>query len=181
LAYPIASQAFVLPEATNLLPAAPWPLAYTRETHTVTINGVGYDRSIAAARQGYGTLSYCSVLSPPTAVVPLTDPKSEYVRIEDGRGTAALLDWTPNWIVVQASIQETAHVVLNMNYADGWKASGRQVQSVGGRAGVLLPPGEHVVTWRYHAPGFGVGVWLTMVTVGLAVRSYHRARSVARP
>jgi hypothetical protein len=168
LAYPLMEQAFVLPAVAEPLALAPAPLAFTRETHKVGSGGVEYDRAYEAARRGYGTLSYCSVLGPSPAVVPVGEPNSKYVQLQEGSGEVRLVYWSANRVSVQVAADSDAVVVLNTNYADGWRARGGEVMSASGRVAARVPAGQHRVDFQYYPPGLPAGLLVSAVTLLIA-------------
>jgi hypothetical protein len=123
LSYPLALEAFVVPGVSEPLPPAPAPLAFTSETHKVRVRGVEYDRAYEVGRQGYGTLTYCSVLTPPIAVTAAGEEDNAYVRLDGGSGKVRLTQWSPGRMVVDVVAGSDALVVLNANYAEGWRAN----------------------------------------------------------
>jgi len=169
LVYPLSEQAFVLSDKIGVFPPASAPLAFTRETHRARVGPVEFDRAYLVTRAGYGTMSYCSALGPKTAVVSINESNSEYVRFGQGEGSVNLMEWLPNRVVVLVKAKKPSTVVINTNYALGWRADGVAAVSVAGRVGAQVPVGERVVTFRYHPPGFMAGLLVSVCTVVLAI------------
>jgi hypothetical protein len=78
------------------------------------------------------------------------------------RGKAGIISFTPNKVVVEA--KNTGKLVLNQNYAEGWKADNKKTISVNGLIGTEAEKGD-TVTFTYTAPGLLAGAVLT--TAGL--------------
>ncbi len=190
LSYPLSSQAFKVPtEDVKVLPA-PQPITYTTNTYQKRIDGVDYTRSYLAARAGYGTLNYCTPLSPPISVVAAEDQEKDSGAVTvsgPGGGQAILKDWSPNEIKLRAEIHQPADVIVNTNYAKGWQvtttpaikgqARTQPARDISGRVGVRLTPGTYLLTFRYHAPGFIPGLLLTVLTLAVAgITTARRSR-----
>ena len=175
LSYQISEQAFIVPADTDVEPTTEF-LAITRQTHPIRIQGVDYDRSFLAARVGYGTLGYCTVLGPNPAIIALEDTG------DSGVVTGAMVEdvqWTPNRVAATVVSEEPATVVLNTNYAQGWEANGKPAQEVEGRVGAQVPSGRHTVSFQYRTPGFGFGGLVTLGALALAIAVIQRTRRLS--
>jgi hypothetical protein len=177
LTYPLSEQAFVLPPVVPFVSPAPAPIAYTPERFDVAGEGSRTTRAYAAARAGYGTFAYCSVLGP--------EPR---VRTVYDEGGSALLDspyadipyevvsWAPNAVHVRTVLPEESEVTLNTNYARGWTVNGQPAEAIAGLVATRLPAGTHDLTFRYRTPGFRTGLAVTFVTLLAAVIDMVRRR-----
>jgi hypothetical protein len=171
LAYPLSEQAFVVPAVVPQLAPAPPPIAYLLETNTVRIRQHDENRSYAAALAGYGTLSYRPPLAPSLGVAAGSVP---YLTTEPASTTATLDFWSPNRVVVTSTAETESVITLNSNYARGWSVNGQAAESHGGRLGVLVPAGEHTLTFVYRPDGYRAGLIITAVTFLLAVIVFVR-------
>lgn len=169
LAYPLSEQAFVLPTVFSQPLLAPKPIAFTNETYPVRHEGQDYDRTYVAAKRGYGALTYCSALGPPIAVKPWHEEGSEYVSLARGSGEIRLLKWQPNRVVARVDIAEAGMVVLNTNYAQGWRVNGEPARNVQGRVGAKVAPGQRDIIFTYRTPGLVFGLLVTVITIVIAV------------
>jgi hypothetical protein len=170
LSYQLSEQAFVLPEVQPQVSPAPSPIAYTPERFDLAGEGSRTTRAYAAARAGYGTFAYCSVLGP--------EPRARTVFDEGG---SALLDapysdipfevlaWSPNAVRLRATLPVESEVTLNTNYADGWMVNGQPALDVGGLVAARLPAGTHELLFAYRPPGFRVGLAISLLTIALVI------------
>lgn len=157
LAAPIASQIFVLPAVPTFLADPPWPAASTNQAFPRRIRSVDYNRAYLAAKQGYGTMAYCSVLGP--------DPAPH--TIEEG-GTAAasatpqgqleVLDWTPNGVTLKVAADQEGDLLLHTNFAEGWTANGLPAHDRDGLVATTISPGTHTVEFLYRPPLLNAGL-----------------------
>ncbi len=169
LSYPLSMQAFVLPEVFPAPSPAPAPIAYSARTFTTRYEGADYTRAYAATRAGYGSLSYCSVLSPTPAVRTIHDEGDNGIlsvkTLDSQDGTWQLESWNPNTVKATIMLPQAGQAILNANYAKGWKVNGQDAKEIAGRVGVDLPAGTHQLTFQYHSPGFVTGLSITVVTI----------------
>ncbi|MAF81168.1 hypothetical protein CL628_04110 [bacterium] len=175
LSYQISEQAFIVPDDEVAIEQAGSPLLVTRQTNQQRIAGVDYDRSYLSARAGYGTMGYCTALGPKPSAVTIED--LEDTGVISGPANISNVQWTPNHVsaMVEASVSTT--IVLNTNYASGWLANGEPATNSKGRVAAEVPAGTSEIIWRYRAPGFGIGLLITLLTLGglgwLAWRGRH--------
>jgi hypothetical protein len=164
LSYPLSQQAFVVPADDVRIDPVPSPIAFTRKTHEIRIDGVDYTRSYPAAAAGFGTLNYCPPLGPRPRVVAVEEGgDSSAVTLSDPkRGSVQLVSWSPNAVEATADIKETTEVVINTNYAREWKVNGQPAREVADRVGVVVGPGTHQLRFTYRAPGFIAGLIITL-------------------
>jgi hypothetical protein len=166
----LSEQAFVLPEVYPAVAPAPPPIAYTPERYDAAGQGSRTTRTYAAARAGWGTLAYCSVLGP--------DPRVRTVYDEGGSALLSapyehvayeVLAWSPNAVLLRASVPAAGDVTLNTNYADGWFVNGRPAKNISGLVGARVAAGTQVLSFDYRPPGFRSGLAVTAATIFLAV------------
>lgn len=169
LSYPLSRQAFILPDVIPLPSPAPSPIAYIAHTYTTRHEGIDYTRAYAAVRQGYGSLSYCSVLSPSPAVRTIHDEVDTGIlsvkTTTEEFGTWQLVSWGPNRVKATISLPAEGKVILNANYAKGWYVNDEPASEMAGRVGTALPAGNHHIVFEYKAPGFVAGIILTLLTL----------------
>ncbi|MEX0650122.1 MAG: hypothetical protein WD200_03910 [Candidatus Andersenbacteria bacterium] len=179
LSYALSKQAFVLPHTVPAIPAAPSPIGYTTLDYKTRHNGVDYTRAYDARLQGYGTMAYCSVLSPEPAVRTVhdeVDTEIITVRGKSGQdGTFQLIEWTPNRVTVDITAQEDSEVILNTNYAKGWFVNEEAAIERAGRVTTDVSAGEHRLVFRYKTPGLGTGVTISLLSLvgAVAYRSLY--------
>lgn len=177
----LSRQAFVLTPVPALTPPPP-PIAYTINEHITRLNGIDYTRAWASAAAGYGTMSYCSVLGPDPSVRVIEDPEGNpYLNLPKSQGTAELISWSPQRIIVKTRSDAGGELILNSNFAPGWQVNNQPAQEIAGRLTASIPPGEHVATFQYQAPGLAAGLALTALTllaasVQIAILLYHKIR-----
>jgi hypothetical protein len=84
-------------------------------------------------------------------------------------GTAELVRWTPNEVVLAVhDAREGSLLVLNQNWAPGWSANGVAAIDRANLAAHVLVPGEDVVTFRYRPRTFTV----SLVLLALALAAF---------
>ncbi len=170
LAYPLASQAFVLPQDATQLARADYPIAYNPHDFKTRYEGVDYTRAYQATLAGYGTLSYCSVLGPDPAVSIITDAGHDYVSFPDNHDASFKINsWTPNKVVITATSPTDSSVVINANYADGWVVNGKTAQNIANKVGTQIPAGTTELTFQYIPKGMIAGVMVTITTIIVAL------------
>ncbi len=186
LSYPLSLQAFVLPHTEIPPEHAPYPLAYTAFTYEVRHDNNDYTRAYEAASRGYGTMSYCSVLTPDPLVRTIHDEEDNGIislqTSAPDRGTYELISWTPNRVEVKVSVPNPTEVILNTNFAKGWMVNGQAAEGINGRVGTSVPPGDHHLTFSFYTPGFNLGAFISAITVLFAIIfSFlrHKARSLS--
>jgi hypothetical protein len=157
----------VLPKDSKEITHATYPIQYTPFDYKTRHNGVDYTRSYQATLQGYGTLSYCSVLGPQPAVRIITDEGGDnYVSFPDNpTATYEIISWTPNKAVVTATTEKPASAVINANYAKGWHVNGKPAKEIANRVGVDIPAGTNTLVFQYIPDGYYLGLWTTSITI----------------
>lgn len=124
------------------------------------------NRWLAGHYQGLnlGSLS-CWETHPVTMSPNLRGDLAQEEYIENGRGTARRLSWSPNEIAVHASLPESGRLFVNQNWHPGWTASAGNVVSVDGLLAVELPAGEHDVTLRFRPRSALAGAAVTLASL----------------
>jgi hypothetical protein len=89
-------------------------------------------------------------------------------------GTAHVVDERNASVTVRAQLARRGLVVLDDQWAPGWSVEidGRPAQALQANAvlrAVVVPAGEHEVTWRYRVPGLRLGAALSALGLALAV------------
>jgi hypothetical protein len=167
LTYQLSEQAFVLPHVVPSIVAAPYPIVYTTQRFDPEGSGSRDTRSYDAYRAGYGVMAYCSVLGPKPAVATVFDEQGDRIAYaQDADATVQLVSWTYNTVQLRISTPRSTTIILNQNYAEGWKANGNNALSVDNKVGTRVLPGTSTLTFRYTTPGLLSGV---VVTVGCLI------------
>jgi hypothetical protein len=170
LTYQLSEQAFIIPAGDVNIAPAPAPIAFTSNVHEKRIEGVDYTRSYLATLAGFGTLDYCTPLSPTPSVVTVEQGEdSSPVSLSDyHRGSVELTYWSPNQIRVSAVINQQTDVIINTNYAKGWTVNDEPVLNIAGRVATVLGPGNYDLIFQYHPPGFLAGLLITLAAITAA-------------
>lgn len=177
LSYPLSEQAFILPEVYPAVEAPPPPIAFTTDRYDPRGNDERTTRSYAAAKQGWGTLTYCSVLGPDPLVRTIYDEgNTGIIQTDDPNMRVENLQWSPNYVEARITASQPARISLNNNYAKGWQVNGEPAQIIDGRIGTKLDAGTYQLTWQYRPPGLVAGVLMTLVTIALALGLKYRRR-----
>lgn len=172
LTYQVSQQAFVLPELYPAPEAAPAPIAFTPRRFDLAGEGSRTSRAYAAARKGWGTFAYCSVLGPDPTVRTVFDENHGAFILNTQNTEAEVTHWSPNEVRVTIDASESFEGSLNTNSVEGWKVNGNEAEIVDGRVGVKLPAGHHELVFTYESPGFRYGIFIFVVTIGVAVQLY---------
>src|SRR3989344_2522259 len=87
-----------------------------------------------------------------------------------GAGQVEITKFSPNELHIKADI-ENGDILVNYKYHNGWTSSvGEVTQADNGLLAIKVPPGEYSIVLRYIAPGFSIGLGITLATlVGIAV------------
>jgi hypothetical protein len=165
--YPLSHQAFVLdpPVPTPAVPNA--PMLYTLNTYQTRHQGVDYTRAYAASAQGWGTVSYCSVLGPKPAIKAIEHTEEDPSLLSSPTQTLnyEIHTWTPNRVETTVTTQESGELILNANYAQGWQVNNQPAQEIANRVGTKIDAGTHNLTFKYIAPGFRAGLTITIASL----------------
>lgn len=168
LAYPISQQAFTIPPVSPTVPPAAAPISFTSENYPYRKASIEHNRDYAAILAGYGTFSFCSVLTPIPGVRTIQLEKNPAFATITPPGDIQLKYWTPNQITVRYNTPQPALITLNTNFAHGWQSSHGSVINNERRLAAQVPAGSGEIQFQYHAPGFRLGALLSLLTVGLA-------------
>ncbi len=161
--YPIAEQGFVVPRVNESIPQSSMPLEYTDNAYQVRYQGNDIPRSYAAARKGYGTFSFCSVIGPQSSVIA-TSPAHAYLWSEEDVKTR-LLSWSPNKVVFAYEASHDTEIIMNSNYANGWHVDKGSIVRTSPSVTIHVPAGDDIVTVQYRSPGMILGVCSTLGTL----------------
>ena len=175
----LSYQAFVLPYPAPLPAPPPDPIAHTALDFKTRYNGVDYTRAFAAAEQGWGTQTYCSVLSPDPAARTVHDESNFGPVLATENLTIHHVSWSPNKVIAGVTASEETEVSLNTNYAKGWRVNGAPAKEINNRVGAPVPAGEHTLTFRYRPRGLFVGAAITAMTIAVAIGMLYRARGAS--
>lgn len=182
LAHQLSKQSFVLPPVYPLVSPAPSPIAFTAERFDSSGSDIRQTRAYEAARAGYGTFAYCSVLGPKPRVITIQDESdSRVVVAEPEAAQLELISWSPNKVVVALTTTVPTEVILNTNEVAGWFVNNKPGYSVNGRVAGQVGPGKHRVVFQYRAPGFKIGLATTILTLVALGYFLHRRKSATPP
>src|SRR3989344_283898 len=167
LAYPLASQAFVLPHVTRAINKAPYPIAYSPFDYKTRHEGVDYTRGYDATLAGYGNMTYCSVLGPNPAVEIITDEGNKGILSfdNDPKATFSITTWTPNNVILQTHTTKKTNAILNANYAKGWFVNGIPANEIRNRPAISVEPGDAQIEFSYISPGMWEGITISLLTI----------------
>jgi hypothetical protein len=126
-----------------------------------------------------------------TAVVNSAQP----VPLPEGplQGDARLVEYTPDRVTVQTRADRAALLVLADNFYAGWRAEvdGREAPVLRTNhtfRGVVVPAGEHRVTFTFHTPDLYTGLYVYLGCMALLALyglwllvARHRERGKAEP
>lgn len=170
LLFPLSQQAFVVPQNVPAVSPAPSPIAFTTRDYKTRVDGVDYSRAYSATLAGYGTMNYCSVLTPPPAVRTIFDEGDNGILMvrsdeDKSRGTYTLEKWTPGKVTASVTSQTPGAAVLNTNFAKGWYVNNQPAISIDGRVGSYIPTGTSQVVFQYHPRAFIPGLVITLTSL----------------
>ena len=142
--------------------------------------------------RGVGTVNYHTSLALPEFVQPKwfvdrfgrSHPNSRY-RGEahaSAAGSPVQIRFPrPNRIAFRVTLPAPDVVVINQNYAPGWRTSLGEVMAQEGLLAVRLPAGEHEVELRYTSRLFWAGAAISLTALALAgLLVWSRGRRVRR-
>lgn len=102
-------------------------------------------------------------------------PAEEYLE-DPSAGTARRVEWTPQRLVVEVELSRPTRLLVNQNWAPGWRSSTGTVVSLEGLLAVELPAGKHRVTLRMLPTLFFVGVLCSILALITLVRLWRGQR-----
>jgi hypothetical protein len=169
LSYQLSEQAFVLPEVYPVVPEVQPPISYTPLRYDAAGEGSRTTRTYSAARAGWGTFAYCSVLGPQAHVRTVFDEGgSALLSAPHDRITYEVLRWSPNAVEARVTAPAPTDVTLNTNYAEGWLVNGQPTKDVGGLVATRVGAGTQTLSFTYQPPGFRLGLAISALTLGFA-------------
>ena len=137
------------------------------------------NRWLAAHYDGVGAGSLSCWETHPVTMSPLLrgDLAAEEYLADPQVGTARRVSWSPNEIVVHASMASAGRLLVNQNWHPGWRASVGSVVSEEGLLAVDLPAGESDVklSFRPRSALTGGAVTLTAL-VSLVILTWGARR-----
>ncbi len=90
--------------------------------------------------------------------------------IGENRGTAKIIKFTPNEMVVRVEgARPGDHVVLNQNWDPGWIANGERASSWHDAVANVLPLGSATVNFRYWPRGLSAGLFVLLLAIAVLV------------
>lgn len=102
-------------------------------------------------------------------------PAEEYLA-DPSAGTVVRRAWTPNRIELTVTLLRPATVLVNQNYAPGWRASVGKVHPQDGLLAVDLPAGTHALSLRMWPPLCTVGLFAMLLALLATGWLYRRDR-----
>ncbi|HEY4882000.1 MAG TPA: hypothetical protein VII08_00055 [Myxococcales bacterium] len=131
------------------------------------VEGVRYSDLPGFPVRGIGTSECYGGFDWPTSGALWTVGPQE--RLEPANaGTVARLRWSPSSIAFRVGLSRPATLVVDQNFDRGWRASEGRSVSRDGLLALPLPAGEREVTLRHRPDGFGLGLALTVIGLGLS-------------
>jgi hypothetical protein len=95
----------------------------------------------------------------------------------EGEGTAKLVAWTPNHVVIDVDgATPSSLLVYNMNFDEGWSSDAGAVVPFENAVATRLPAGSSRVTLRYRPPYLCAGLLLGVATLAGLALAHRRAR-----
>ncbi len=128
------------------------------------------DAMYSAFLRNEGTLKCYEPTHFPIKAIPFETPNYKGEVFLDGEnGKADIETWSPNKVVVNIDVNRESRLLLNQNYAKGWKASqNREVESYKGLVSTKVTPKDTQITFYYLPDSFIVGTILSFFGIGLA-------------
>jgi hypothetical protein len=99
----------------------------------------------------------------------LWDGDKPQVRVIRGRGRVSEFHRTTSRLVFEAKLREPSRVVINQNYAPGWRSNVGRIESDAGRLALELNAGTHRVVLVYRPPMLWASISLTLIGIVLAL------------
>jgi hypothetical protein len=143
------------------------------------------NRWLAAHYDGIGAGSLSCWETHPVIMSPKLrgDLEAEEYLVDPSAGTAQRESWSPNRIVVRASLERPGRLLVNQNWHPGWRSSVGTVLSDDGLLAVDLPAGQHEVELTFKpmsAIAGGVVTAVALVSLLLLVLGDRRGRPAFR-
>ena len=116
-----------------------------------------------------GTLDCYEMLPFARQAIPADASEYRGEVFRTGEGTATLMSWSPNRVVV--AVSGAGELTLNQNYAAGWKTEeGLPVYNHRGLITTRIAPSDRVVTLYYQPPLFA---WALVISCGAVLGSLY--------
>ena len=126
-------------------------------------------RMLLYPRLNEGSLSYFE--ESPLDVSPRLRanlPADEYLAEPDA-GSVHRRAWTPNRIELDVDVSRPATVLVNQNFAAGWRVDGGELVSEGGLLAARVPAGRRTLTFRYLPGSLLVGAAVSALALAVAI------------
>lgn len=125
------------------------------------------NRWLAGHYQGLGLGSLSCWETHPVTMSPNLrgDLAAEEYVADPAVGSARRVSWSPNKLVVQATMTGPGRLLVNQNWHPGWRASVGSVVAADGQLAVDLPAGTHDVTLRFRPRTALAGAGVTLVSL----------------
>jgi hypothetical protein len=91
--------------------------------------------------------------------------QGEYYLIS--KGTVSLKKWSPNKQSFHIYSETENRLVINQNFATGWRSSLGTVKSYNGLLAITVPSGSHELVVYYSPKSFQIGIYIFTITLGL--------------
>jgi hypothetical protein len=129
------------------------------------------NRWLAAHYDGIGAGSLSCWETHPVTMSPKLrgDLAAEEYVADPQIGKAKRVSWSPNEIVVHASMASAGRLLVNQNWHPGWRSSVGTVVSDDGLLAVELPPGESDVKLSFRPRSALAGGVVTLIALGSLV------------
>lgn len=144
------------------------------------------NRWLAAHYDGVGVGSLSCWETHPVVMSPKLrgDLAAEEYLVDQTAGTVQRESWSPNRIVVRASLTRSGRLLVNQNWHPGWRASVGIVVSDDGLLAVDLPVGQHDVELKFEPMSAVCGGAVTAVALAslllLVAGRRHRRNAFRR-
>jgi hypothetical protein len=129
-----------------------------------------------------GTLNAYEPVPQMTYAIPVGNEsyKGE-VYLENG-GNASFEYWSPNKLFVNVQTINETKVVINQNYADGWRVGGRPAENVSGLLAATITPAMNSAEFSYMPISFIFGACISALTIIVAFiwQVFYRKQSRAK-
>ena len=143
---------------------------------------VSYSALYPALLSNLGSLWAYEAIPIPWNAIPQGSPRYRgEVFMDRMRGSAEIVSWSPNRIVVEVDAIDEDRLVVNQNFASGWKVSGGASGAEPSDQGLLsaaVTPHTKLVTFRYRPVSVILGTLISLATlIGCLVFALRRCRA----
>ena len=105
----------------------------------------------------------------PTKVYAVSKESEDYkgeAYLQGTQGEVSYTYWSPNKLIVDVNASGEGYVVINQNYAKGWKTkNNRKVESFNGLISTKVYPEDKQVTFYYLPWSFVVGLIISLLSI----------------